>query len=92
MTTQPSVSSLTLIPQHLAVEPGESARVGAVDHCLFEVSDHTESMSACQRQPLPLTGKITMRLTHGERQMRMPVFAARPALGVAEFVDRPCDR
>ena len=34
-------------PQHLAVEPGKSARVGAVDHCLFEVSDHTETMSAC---------------------------------------------
>ncbi len=36
-------------PQHLAVEPREEARVRAVDHCLFEASDHTGSMSACQR-------------------------------------------
>jgi hypothetical protein len=34
-------------PQHLAVELRERARVGAVDHRLFEASDHTESMSAC---------------------------------------------
>jgi hypothetical protein len=31
-------------PEQLAVELRESARVGAVDHCLFEASDHTESM------------------------------------------------
>ena len=33
-------------PQNLAIELRESARVGAVDHCLFEASDHTESMPA----------------------------------------------
>jgi hypothetical protein len=43
-------------PQHLAVELGKSTRVGAVDHSLFEASDHTESMSTCPRQPLPLIG------------------------------------
>ena len=34
-------------PQYPAVELRESARVGTVDHCLFEASDHTESMAAC---------------------------------------------
>ena len=33
-------------PQHLTVKLRESTRVGTVDHCLFKVSDHTESMSA----------------------------------------------
>src|SRR6266852_7771358 len=51
-------------PQHLTVELRESTRIGAVDHCFFEASDHTESMSACWRQPLPLTGKITTCLAH----------------------------
>ncbi len=32
--------------QHLAVKLREPARVGAVDHGLFEASDHSESMSA----------------------------------------------
>ena len=43
-------------PQHPAVELRESARAGAVDHCLFKAADHTQSMSACWRQPLALIG------------------------------------
>jgi hypothetical protein len=34
-------------PQHQAVELRESTRVGAVDYCFLEASDHTESISAC---------------------------------------------
>jgi hypothetical protein len=41
-------------PQHLAVEQGQSARVGAVDHCLFEASDHTASMLTAT---FPLIGR-----------------------------------
>ena len=50
--------------QHLAVELSQSPRAGAVDHCLFEASDHTESMSACWRQPLPLIGIICVIFDH----------------------------
>jgi len=38
-------------PQYLAVELGESPRVGAVDHCLFQVADHTDSISAPAATP-----------------------------------------
>lgn len=33
--------------QYLAVEPGQGARVGAVDHCFLEASDHIGSIPAC---------------------------------------------
>lgn len=47
-------------PQHLAVELGESPWVRAVDHCLFEVSDHTDSISA-PAATLPIGDKIGRR-------------------------------
>jgi len=53
-------------PQHLAVEPGESGRVGAVDHCLFQAPDHTHSMSACQRRSLALAAELVMHLARRE--------------------------
>jgi hypothetical protein len=33
-------------PKHLAVELSKSARIGAVDHCLLEASDHIGIISA----------------------------------------------
>ena len=38
-------------PQHLAVELGKSAGIGAVDHCLLEASDHIGIISGCCSQP-----------------------------------------
>ena len=43
-------------PQYLTVEPGKSARVGAIDDCLLKASDHTGIISACRPRPLPLIG------------------------------------
>jgi hypothetical protein len=47
-------------PQHLAVELGESPGVRAFDHCLFEVSDHTDRISA-PAAILPIADKIARR-------------------------------
>ena len=87
-------------PQHLTVELCESARIGAVDHCFFEASDHIESMSACWWQPLPLTGKIAsilvphdhlhnnqMRTLAGAELLRFRLFAGRAGGRFSEVAD-----
>jgi hypothetical protein len=52
--------------QHLAVELRESPRVRAVDHGLFEASDHTHSISA-RRQRLASSERSLVATAHQER-------------------------
>jgi len=55
-------------PEHLAVELGKSARVGAVDHRLLKASDHTGIISASCSRPLPLIGRFAgLEIVHRSR-------------------------
>jgi hypothetical protein len=80
MTMQPSKSSLIFMPQHLAIELREGAQVRAVDHCLLEVSDHTESMSARRRNGLrPLRRLIHNRARSGRCAHSRPMLVMHKA-------------
>jgi hypothetical protein len=70
MTTQPSMSSFTSHPQHLAVEPGQGARILAVDRCLLKASDHTQhvSMPSASHRCIWRTGWRQMSIFHKVRR------------------------
>jgi hypothetical protein len=51
-------------------DEGSTESGSLIDEIVREASDHTLSMSARWRQPLPLIGTLAMRLAHSQRQER----------------------